>query len=66
MGKIERLEKEIRELSSEDLSELRSWFAQFDEEVWDRQFEADVKAGKLTRSMEESMTEHEAGKSLPL
>lgn len=33
MGKIELLEKQIRELSSEELAELREWFAEFDAEL---------------------------------
>jgi hypothetical protein len=34
--------------------------------VWDRQIEADSKAGKLDRLIEKSLAEHEAGKSRPL
>jgi hypothetical protein len=26
---------------------LRTWFAEFDATIWDKQFEADVAAGKL-------------------
>ncbi len=47
MGKVEIIEGQIKELSREELAEFREWFARFDAEVWDRQFEADVKAGKL-------------------
>lgn len=47
MTKIEIIERQIKELSREELAEFRAWFAEFDAELWDRQFEADVKAGKL-------------------
>ena len=47
MGKVESIESQIKELSSEELTALREWFLNFDAEAWDRQFEADVKAGKL-------------------
>ncbi len=42
MGKIEKLEQQIRDLSEEELAQLRRWFAEFDAEVWDRQIEADA------------------------
>jgi hypothetical protein len=47
MSKVENLEKQIKQLSPEELAEFRRWFAEFDAHLWDRQFEADVKAGKL-------------------
>ena len=47
MSKVENLEKQIQQLSPEELAEFRRWFAEFDAHLWDRQFEADVKAGKL-------------------
>ena len=49
MGKIETLEKEIENLSSEELTLFREWFAAFDAEIWDRQIENDVAEGKLDR-----------------
>jgi len=66
MGKIELLEKQIRELSSDELAELRQWFAEFDAELWDRQMEADVKAGRLDRLAEEALQEFAAGRTKPL
>ena len=47
MSKVKDIESQIRELSTEELAAFRRWFADFDAEAWDRQFEADVKAGKL-------------------
>jgi len=66
MGKIELLEKQIRELSRDELAELRQWFAEFDAELWDRQMEADVKAGRLDRLAEEALQEFAAGRTKPL
>lgn len=66
MGKVEFLEKQIRELSSDELAELRQWFAEFDAELWDRQMEADVKAGRLDRLAEEALQEFAAGRTKPL
>jgi hypothetical protein len=63
MGKIERLEQEIRALSAEELSELRRWFIEYDAEAWDREIEADVKSGKLDRLAEEALRDHAEGRT---
>ena len=66
MSKVENLEKQIRQLSPEELAEFRRWYADFDAELWDRQFEADVKAGKLDALAERALRAHEAGLSTKL
>lgn len=66
MGKIEKLEQQIRDLSEEELAELRKWFAEFDAEVWDRQIEADAAAGKLDRLSEKALRDHAEGRTKPL
>lgn len=66
MSKIETLEKQIRQLSPEELVEFRRWYAEFDAELWDRQFESDVKAGKLDALAEKALRAHEAGHSTKL
>ena len=66
MTKVERLEKEIQELSPQELATFRRWFERFDAAAWDRQFEEDVKAGRLDRLAEQAVSEHEAGKSRKL
>jgi hypothetical protein len=66
MGKVQELEKQIEQLSDAELAEFRSWYAEFDAQVWDRQFEADVKAGKLDALAEKALREHAAGKSTKL
>ena len=48
-------------MSSEELDTFRAWFAEFDADAWDRQFEADVKAGKLDHLAAEAMREYQAG-----
>ena len=66
MSKIESIEKQIKQLSPEELAEFRRWFAEFDAHLWDRQFEADVKAGKLDALAEKALRDHAAGKSTKL
>jgi hypothetical protein len=66
MSEVEQIENQIKKLSPEELARFRAWFAEFDAQAWDRQIEADAKAGKLNRLIEESQAEHKAGKSRPL
>lgn len=66
MGTIQEIEKAVSSLSSEELSEFREWFFEFDARVWDRQFEADVAAGRLDALAEEALAEHRAGRTRPL
>jgi hypothetical protein len=66
MSRVEQIEGQIKELTSEELQSLRAWFAEYDAQIWDRQFEADVRAGKLDRLADDALREHEAGRSTKL
>ena len=63
MSRISDLERQIQGLSADELASFRRWFAEFDGAAWDRQFEADVKAGKLDALGERARQAHTAGKS---
>jgi hypothetical protein len=63
MSKVNDIERQVQGLSPEELSAFRRWFAEFDAENWDSQFEADVKAGKLDSLAERARQAHAAGKS---
>ena len=63
MGRVETLEGQILDLSPEELRVFREWFAEFDNESWDKQLDADVEAGKLDRLAERAVKEHQAGDS---
>ncbi len=54
MSTIGQLENGVRQLSSEELAAFRAWFAEFDADAWDRQFEADASAGRLDWLVEEA------------
>ena len=55
MSKLEKIKFEIKELSPEELAAFRLWFAEFDAENWDRQFESDVSNGKLDSLAERAL-----------
>jgi hypothetical protein len=66
MTKVEKLEHEIRNLSSKELTSFREWFAAFDAADWDCQIERDVAAGKLDRLADAALRDHDAGRSRKL
>jgi len=66
MSKVESIEQQIEKLSPEELAAFRNWYAAFDAEAWDRQFEADVKAGKLDTLAENALHVHQSGRSTKL
>lgn len=66
MSKVEAIEQQIKTLLPDELAAFRQWYATFDAETWDRQFETDVKAGKLDVLAEKALHAHTSGKSKPL
>jgi hypothetical protein len=64
MSRLESVENEVKQLSAEELRAFREWFAEFDANAWDRQFESDVRTGKLDRFAERALREREAATDL--
>ncbi len=63
---VKELEKAISQLDAGELAKFSSWFDEFRAEAWDREFEADVKAGKLDALGDEADRDFEAGRCKPL
>jgi hypothetical protein len=66
MSKVEEIEEHVRCLRPEELAAFREWFAVFDAEAWDRQFEADAISGRLDDAAERALRDHAAGRSTKL
>ena len=66
MYKLEEIQEEIRNLSRSELAEFRKWYAEFDAQIWDKQFEEDVKSGKLDAHGEAARRARREGKSTVL
>lgn len=66
MSKIEQIERDVRQLSEQELATFRAWFSEFDAARWDEQFEADAKSGRLDAVAEAALADHAAGRSRPL
>ena len=63
MTKIEKIIQEVSELTPQELAKLSDWFSVFHAEQWDRQLEADAKAGKLDRLSAAALIDHKAGRT---
>jgi hypothetical protein len=66
MTKIEKIEAEIRALSTNELAVLRSWLNEYDAQLWDKEMEADASSGKLDALAEAALRAHQKGKSTEL
>jgi hypothetical protein len=65
MNTISDLERAVRDLSREELSEFRAWFLEFDADAWDRQLSQDVEAGRLDALADEALADLRAGRTSP-
>jgi hypothetical protein len=66
VSRVEELEGKIKALSMRELQELRAWLAEYDAEVWDRQFDADALAGRLDASADQALKDFSDGRSTDL
>jgi hypothetical protein len=66
MSRVESLEGQVKQLTSEELQAFREWFIQFDSDAWDRQFESDVKSGKLDKLAARALEDYKAGRATAL
>jgi hypothetical protein len=66
MTKVESIEQEIQHLSGEELAAFRRWYEDFDAKAWDREFDDDVRAGRLDELAARALQAHAAGKSTRL
>ncbi len=63
---ITELEQAVTKLSEKELALFREWFDEYYADLWDKQIEADAKAGRLDKLIAEATEEYNAGLSKPL
>lgn len=63
MSTLQEIEEAIDRLPRDQAFELNEWLQQRLDDEWDRQFEGDVKAGRLASLAQKAIAEHRAGKS---
>jgi len=66
MSTVSEIIEAVKKLPERDKSEFIERLGEVDfDDAWDRQIEADAKAGRLDRFAEEAIREHREGKSQP-
>jgi hypothetical protein len=63
---VQELEDAIRQLSGEDFKRLARWIDEYRAELWDRQIEADIQAGRLDDAGRRADADFDAGRCTPL
>jgi len=63
---VKEIQIAIRQLTARDLAQFTAWFDQYREQIWDKQIEDDLKAGRLDSVLAEVDAEYLAGSSNPL
>ena len=65
MSTVAEIELAIKKLEPREVHKVADWLLEFREELWDRQIDADAKAGKLDKLMEEARQDYLAGRCKP-
>jgi len=58
---VKEIETAITQLSVKDLAELMGWLENYQAQLWDKQIEADLEAGRLDALLAEVDKEYEEG-----
>lgn len=61
MSTIEDIERAIKSLTPDDHARLRTWFEEYDAELFDQKLERDAKAGKLDMLIAKALANADAG-----
>ncbi len=46
MSRVQEIAEQLRALSGAELRELRAWLDEYENQLWDEQFEAELAVGK--------------------
>ena len=63
---VKQIEDAVRALPPDELAEFRTWFHDFDADLWDRQIERDAEAGKFDSLAAAALKAHHDGRTSQL
>ena len=63
MSDVRALERAVEKLTSSDLMEFRTWFLNYDADLWDEEIEEDYHSGKLDDLISEAIQDYQEGKA---
>ena len=59
---VEELESAVARLAPDELARFSEWFQEFAADQWDRQIEADIRAGRLDAAGQRADADFKAGR----
>lgn len=66
MSTVAEIESAIAKLKPEEIHEVADWLQELRDELWDKQMDADIKAGRLDPLWEKAKADIAAGRVKPL
>lgn len=63
---VQELETAVAGLSKDELATFSRWFEEYLADAWDRQIEADIRAGRFDAASQRAKADYEAGRCTPL
>ncbi|HZQ10635.1 MAG TPA: hypothetical protein VFD70_28915 [Anaerolineae bacterium] len=63
---VKEVEMAVSHFTAEELAEFRAWLEEFAAEMWDKEFEEDVAAGRLDALAEEALRDLDEGRCTEL
>jgi len=65
MSTVAEIESAIKKLKPQEIRQVGDWLDELREELWDKQIEADAKAGRLDNMIAKAKADYRAGKATP-
>ena len=66
MSTIEEIKDAVTHLPESEFSRFRKWFDDYEEKLWNKEIEKDLKAGKLESAKQKALKDFNEGRSKPL
>jgi hypothetical protein len=66
MSTVQEIETAIQKLKPKEIREVGDWLDELREDLWDRQIDADIKAGRLDKLADKALEDYRAGHCKPL
>jgi hypothetical protein len=66
MSTVQEIETAIQKLRPQEIYKVADWLQELREELWDKQIDADAKAGRLDKLAEKALEDYRAGRTKPL
>jgi len=63
---VQDIETAVTQLPKEELARFSQWFEEYLADQWDRQIEADIRAGRFEAAGKRAKADYEAGRCTPL